>query len=309
MKCKHCGAETADGSKFCTECGQKVMRERTFYDPFPELDEYRRIRNKIFLFDEHSKALNIYCFVMMSILTVMIICGFIFKLDFLSSLAGIFMVFILLMLWANNRQAKRIRFAIARPLVVIMPLFIIMTIYASVFMGSAESSFDDSFGNSDIIQESIDENDNSLVYEAFFLDNDEVTELFTKVRGMEAPYEKLTKDFHVTTAYMPEQDMSELYGTEVTVHIYAYKDGEVLADDGSMTSNEGFFCTVTSDNEEMQSFIDNTQKNWHITGSYKDGAKYTEYIDPSDATEVDISIKGRFGAGMSDGSIKLGCIQ
>ena len=76
-----------------------------------------------------------------------------------------------------------------------------------------------------------------------------------------------------------------------------------MADDGSTTANEGFFCKVTSDNEEMQSFIDNTEKNWHITGSYKDAAKYTEYIDPSDAAEVDFTVKGRFGAGMSNGDI------
>lgn len=147
------------------------------------------------------------------------------------------------------------------------------------------------------------EEESSLIYEAFFLDNDEVMELFTKVRGEEAPYENITKDFHVTTAFMPEQDMHELYGTEVTIHIYGYKNGEVVADDGSTTANEGFFCKVTSDNEEMQSFIDNTEKNWHITGSYKDAAKYTEYIDPSDAAEVDFTVKGRFGAGMSNGDI------
>ena len=77
-----------------------------------------------------------------------------------------------------------------------------------------------------------------LIYEAVFLDNDEIINLYSEVRGPKAPYEHLTNDFHVTTVYMPEKDMHELYGTEVTVNIYAYQDGEVIADDGSKTANE-----------------------------------------------------------------------
>ena len=134
MKCKYCGAEINDNAKFCTECGQKVMRDRSFIDPFPELDGYRRVRNKIYMCDEHSKPLNIYCYVMLSILAVMFICGFIFKLEFLPIFAGIFMLIILLMLWANNRQTKRVRFAVGRPLIVIIPILIIQVIFASVFM-------------------------------------------------------------------------------------------------------------------------------------------------------------------------------
>lgn len=147
--------------------------------------------------------------------------------------------------------------------------------------------------------------DGYVVYEAFFLDNEEILRLFSDVRGAEAPYEYLTKDFHVTTAYMPEEDMHEFYGTEVTVHIYAYQNGEVQADDGTMTANEGFFCTVNTENAEMQRYIDSLEKSWHITGSYaaKGGAKYTEYLDLTDAEKVDFSVKGRFGGVLSDGSI------
>ena len=134
MKCKHCGAEISDNVKFCTECGQKVMRDRSFIDPLPELDEYRRVRNRIISVDEHSKPLNIYCFVMLGILAVMFIMGFILKLEFLPIFSGFFILIVLLMLWGNNRQSKRVRIAIGRPLVVILPVLVIMLIFISVFM-------------------------------------------------------------------------------------------------------------------------------------------------------------------------------
>ena len=136
MKCKYCGAEINSDVKFCTECGQKVMRERSIIDPLPELDEYRRIRNKLTLVDEHSKPLNIYCYVLLGILAVMFIMGFILKLEFLPIFSGFLILIVLLMLWANNRKSKRVRFAIGRPLLVILPFIIIMLIFASVFMYS-----------------------------------------------------------------------------------------------------------------------------------------------------------------------------
>ena len=133
MKCKNCGAEIGDNVKFCTECGQKVMRDRSIIDPFPELDEYRRLRNKIVSVNEHSKPLNIYCYVMLGILAVMFIMCFILKLEFLPIFSGFFILTVLLMLWGNNRQAKRVRIEIGRPLVVLLPILVIMVIVASVF--------------------------------------------------------------------------------------------------------------------------------------------------------------------------------
>lgn len=117
MKCKYCGAEISDNVKICTECGHKVMRERSFIDPFPELDEYRRIRNRIFMVDEHSKPLNIYCYVMTAILIVILAVSLILKVKFLPITALVFIGILLLMLWANNRVAGRIRFGIVRILV------------------------------------------------------------------------------------------------------------------------------------------------------------------------------------------------
>lgn len=134
MKCKYCGAEINDNVKFCTECGQKVMRDRSLIDPLPELDEFRRMRNKLVFVDEHSKPLNIYCYVMLSILAVMFICGFIFRLEFLPIFSGFFILIVLLMLWGNNRQSKKVRIAIGRPIIVILPVLVIMIIFASILM-------------------------------------------------------------------------------------------------------------------------------------------------------------------------------
>ena len=134
MKCKYCGAELSDGSKFCTECGQKMMRDRSVIDPFPELDEFRRFRNKLISVNEHSKPLNIYCFVMIGILAVMFIMGFILKLEILPIFSGFFMLVVLLMLWGNNRQAKRVRIEIGRPLIVILPFLMILVTIASILM-------------------------------------------------------------------------------------------------------------------------------------------------------------------------------
>lgn len=144
-----------------------------------------------------------------------------------------------------------------------------------------------------------------LLYEAFFLDNDEVMQCFSEARGPEAPYPIMTKDFHVTTAFMPELDKRELYGTEVTIKVYAYQNGEIKTDDGSMTANEGMFCTITADNEEMQRYIDSLNNNWHITGSYKDQgcARYTGALDLTDAQPVEFTLKARYGAALSDGTI------
>lgn len=145
----------------------------------------------------------------------------------------------------------------------------------------------------------------TVIYEAFFLNNDEILKLFSEVRGEKAPYVNMTKDFHVTTAFMPEKDMRELYGTEVTIHIYAYQNGQVPADDGTMTANEGFFCTITSDNAAMQDYVSHLDNNWHITGSYKDqgGAKYTSRLDLTDAQVVHYTVTGRFGGYLSDNTV------
>lgn len=143
------------------------------------------------------------------------------------------------------------------------------------------------------------------VYEAIFLDNDEISNLFAKVRGETAPFDEVTRDFHVTTEYMPATTHPEWYGEKVTVHITAYAVQDVAADDGSTTSNEGFKAEVVSDNEELNEYLESLGKNYHITGAYKDGAKYTEYVDFSQGEPMDMTVTGTFGAGMSDNTIDL----
>ena len=145
-----------------------------------------------------------------------------------------------------------------------------------------------------------------VIYEAIFLDNDEITDLFTSVRGETAPFENVTKDYHVTTEFMPEEAHPDWYGEQVSVHITAYAVQDIEMDDGKMTSNEGFKVEVTSENKELASYLDALNKNYHITGAYKDGAKYTEYIDFSAGDPMDTYIVGTFGGYYSDGTINLG---
>ena len=148
--------------------------------------------------------------------------------------------------------------------------------------------------------------ENDVIYEAIFLDNDEVADLFVSVRGKTPPFDNVTKDYHVTTEFMPEEAHPDWYGEQVSVHITAYAVQDIEMDDGKMTSNEGFKVEVTSENKELASYLDALNKNYHITGAYKDGAKYTEYIDFSAGDPMDTYVVGTFGGYYSDGTINLG---
>lgn len=141
-------------------------------------------------------------------------------------------------------------------------------------------------------------------YEAIFLDNDEISKLFADVRG-EAPFEHVTEDFHVTTAFMPETTHPQWYGEKVTVTITAYKSQMLVDDHGNMTANEGFKAYVSSDNPELQAYLDSLNKNFHITGAYTDEAKYTENIDFSDGEKIEYTTTGTFGCGDYLGNIVL----
>lgn len=146
----------------------------------------------------------------------------------------------------------------------------------------------------------------SLIYEAIFLDNDEIEKLFASVRGKDAPFDKVTQDYHVTTEYMPAEGHAEWYGEKVSVHIIAYAVGEVKMEDGNMTSNEGFKAEVTSGSSEFNDYLKSLNKNYHITGAYKDEAKYTEYIVFSDGEPMDVYVTGTFGGYFSDNTFNFG---
>ena len=144
-----------------------------------------------------------------------------------------------------------------------------------------------------------------VVYEAIFLDNDEILNIFKAIRGKESPFEKQTTDFHITTAFLPESALDKWYGTKVNVHITKYCIQEVEAEDIGLTSNEGLKVELSSDNEEFNEYLSSLNKNFHITGSYKDAAKYTGLLDFTKGDNLDINVIGTFGGYYSDGNIYL----
>lgn len=149
---------------------------------------------------------------------------------------------------------------------------------------------------------SVDENENAAcIYEAFFLDNEAVNGIFDGIREV-PPFEKVTKDFHITTKFMPSEQCIKFYGEKVKIHITAYKIGDVTDDNGSITTNEGLKANIITDNEELREYLDSLNKNFHITGAYKDAAKYTEYVDFSDGIPLDLYVEGTFGCYYSDGT-------
>lgn len=142
-------------------------------------------------------------------------------------------------------------------------------------------------------------------YEAVFLNNDEVSKILYEIRK-DAPFPHIPADFHITTEYKPGLTHSSLYGSTVHVHIVKYKKCSIAIDDEKTTSNEGLKVVIRSDNDKMQALIDSLDKNYHITGSYMDGAKYTDLIDFTDGQKVDIEITGIFGCSYSNGIIDTG---
>jgi len=134
----------------------------------------------------------------------------------------------------------------------------------------------------------------SIVYEGIFFDQEEAAALFKNFRG-EAPFAHVADIFHVTTRFDPNEIQRQFYGLKVQVHLTHYKIEAVAADDGSLTSNEGFKVSLKAENRELQNHLDTLNVNYHITGSFQDGAKYTEKVDFSDGTPVDFHIEGIFG--------------
>ena len=119
-------------------------------------------------------------------------------------------------------------------------------------------------------------------------------------------YPVFPEQFHITTQYMLNTTHDTLYGTKVAVHIPGYKYGTSIDEsDGSTSENEGFKVEVTSENSKMQELLDSIDKNWHITGSYTTAARYTKYMDFSDAEPVEFKLTGTFGWCDSDDNLVL----
>ena len=185
-------------------------------------------------------------------------------------------------------------------------LIVILALLMAVLCLMAGCATNETTDTTDTAATSTEQAERSVIYEAIFLDNDEITNLFVSMRGETAPFDNVTKDFHVTTEYMPAESHSEWYGEKITVHITAYAVQDITADDGQTTSNEGFKAEVTSENAELNAYLESLNKNFHITGAYKDAAKYTEYVDFSQGEAVDFTVTGTFGGYYSDGVIELG---
>ena len=131
-------------------------------------------------------------------------------------------------------------------------------------------------------------------YEAIFLNNDEILSLFNSIRNI-MPYSFITENFHVTTEFMPSNLHEQWYGEKVSVRITSYKSQTVTADNGMTTANEGFKVVLSAENKALLSYLNLLNKNFHITGSYQDAAKYTEQIDFSDGIKMNIEIIGIYG--------------
>lgn len=143
-------------------------------------------------------------------------------------------------------------------------------------------------------------------YEAVFLDKADVENAFVEASSKFPKYMFVPHNFHVTTSFMPEPKHEELYGTPVTVHIVKYTHGTIQDEEENTTSdNEGFLVELSSTDERLQELIDSAGKTFHITGSYTGGGKYTERLDFSDGTPVDITIEGTFGVSDNNGNITL----
>ncbi len=143
-------------------------------------------------------------------------------------------------------------------------------------------------------------------YEAVFLDKQDVEKAFKSVSEDFPKYDVSPFEYHVTTEFKPNPKHEELYGSTVIIHITGYTYGSVPDTEEDIVSyNEGFVVDILSPDEKMQEYIMECDKIWHITGSYTKGGKYTEQLDFSDATPVDIMIKGVFGIGDSKGNIIL----
>ena len=142
-----------------------------------------------------------------------------------------------------------------------------------------------------------------VVYEAVFLDSVEVAEVFKSIRGEEAPYPMITKDFHVTTAFLPETDSRALYGKEVEVRVIGYKAGAITLEGGSVTHNEGLKVLLKTTDAAMNLYLNEHPANYHITGSYEAQPKYTGYLDFSDCESAEYLLTGTFGAYLNGDTI------
>ena len=144
-------------------------------------------------------------------------------------------------------------------------------------------------------------------YEGIFLDSEAVQAAFKSVSDDYPKYEIVPDHYHITTSYKSDIRHDDLYGSAVSVHVVGYAAGTVRDEEEGVTSdNEGLLVELTAENEDLQTLIDNTDRVWHITGSYTYAAMYTGRLDYSDMVPMDITLEGTFGLADSEGKVTLG---
>ncbi len=133
----------------------------------------------------------------------------------------------------------------------------ILALLLTVFVCWSSSAF----GSSPELQSPQEPADGNYWYEAVFLNQEEVREIFGTVSGNYPKYEFVPEHFHVTTQFMPEPRHGALYGLPVTVHINGYASGSVRDIQENITSeNEGLRVELSASDKGLQALIDSIEK-------------------------------------------------
>lgn len=98
--------------------------------------EVYRVRDQIEYIGDKSKPFKVYCIVSMSLMGVLTIAALCTRIFGVAILSFILLLIIALLLWANNRDYKKVRFAVGRRLPIIIGMLQSMVIFAFVAMFS-----------------------------------------------------------------------------------------------------------------------------------------------------------------------------
>jgi hypothetical protein len=134
-----------------------------------------------------------------------------------------------------------------------------------------------------------------VVYEAIFLNKDDVTALFDKIGGKQV-FKNIPKDYHVTTLYYPKDPVLHLYGTKVRIHVTGYTYERFLDENHRITGAEAVRAEFECDDPTLQEYIDKFHHPWHITGSYMTEPRYSGVLKIKHMKPVDFYLDGTFGA-------------
>lgn len=138
----------------------------------------------------------------------------------------------------------------------------------------------------------------NIVYEGFFIKNNEkLNSIIKELRNTHKTkaLKNTPTDFHVTTEFLPKNLHKELYGVTVKIKIRKYKLCKTLKTKKGVTANEGVSVEIITQDKNIKKLLSSINKNWHITASFDDGAKYTNDIDFTDGYECEYEVEAVFG--------------